>query len=132
MELTKADLKMVIEMMDKLDLCAGVTGVHEVEIHFRGEGGDYITLGYGESGEPAILDVTTELQQNTTLTPLIGDWTYRPQPIYPNPAFPYPIINNPQPTCTGFGGDLGDGGKTASNVFPLPKEAPMKDYDQRF
>lgn len=131
MELIRADLQMVLAVFEKLDLIAGINGVHEVEISVKNEAGDAITIGYGESGEPCILDVTTELETRAIqISPQIGDWTYRPQPgISIQPHYPY--IN---PTCTGFGGDLGDGGKMANfdNVFPLPQEKPMMDYDQRF
>lgn len=103
MELTKADLEMVLEVFQKLELIAAIDNVFSVEITISGEGGDHITIGYGEAGEPAILDVTTELQQSAiTLAPQEGQWINVPpypytinccQPVTDN-VVPLPLINN--------------------------------------
>lgn len=57
LELTSADLRMASEMFGILDLAAIVEFVESVTITFRGDGGDTITIGYGESGNPAILEI---------------------------------------------------------------------------
>lgn len=57
MELIKSDITAVLEMMEHLDTLAAVQGTFEVEIRFRTEGDDWITIGYGESGDPAVLKI---------------------------------------------------------------------------
>lgn len=109
MELVKADLIMVMEVFDQLDKVASINGVHQVSIQVKNDCGDIITIGYGEAGEPAILDVETELQANAVkITPQIGDWTYRPQPSI-SPSFPYTINCCSSPTVEGCcGGKVAD------------------------
>lgn len=56
-ELIAADLKLALAMFEILDSIATLPSLTEIEIMFRTEGGDAITVGYGESGNPAILAV---------------------------------------------------------------------------
>lgn len=57
LELIASDLDRIREMFALLEQAAGVSGVHEVTIRFIGEGGDRITVGYGESAEPAVIEI---------------------------------------------------------------------------
>lgn len=91
MEITLTDLAMVKQMFQILSQAAEVKGVWEVKIIFKSEGGDAITIGYGEQGVPAILDI-----KNVDSTPA-------PIPIiHINPAKPlYPYaINKSTNLCT--------------------------------
>lgn len=57
-ELIEADLKLAHEMFAVLDKAAGVEGCRWVQITCKCDGdADTLVIGYGESGEPAILDV---------------------------------------------------------------------------
>lgn len=53
-ELIESDLRMIRSMFAVLKKAAAVNGVRSVEIVFVGKGGDTITVGYGEAGEPAV------------------------------------------------------------------------------
>lgn len=52
-----ADLDVAKAMFEVLEQAAKVESVFEVFITYRLEGGDLITVGYGEQAEPAILAV---------------------------------------------------------------------------
>lgn len=56
-ELIESDLDMIKAMFKHLQAAASVEGVHEVAIAFKGEGGDLIVIGYGESGDPAVVGI---------------------------------------------------------------------------
>lgn len=57
MELTEADLNMICAMFGILVAGAAVEHVTAITITFHAEGGDVITIGYGETGDPAVLCV---------------------------------------------------------------------------
>lgn len=57
MELTRSDIQAVIDLFDVLNTAASTPGVYAIDITFTTEGEDKVTVGYGESGEPAILAV---------------------------------------------------------------------------
>lgn len=57
MELQVEDLLMTQKVMGKLEEIAAFDGMGAVEVRFHLTGGDEITVGYGESGTPAILRI---------------------------------------------------------------------------
>lgn len=56
-ELTRTDLTSMVEMLHVLEKAAEVNNVTDVRITFRVSDGDLITVGYGESGDPAVIAV---------------------------------------------------------------------------
>ena len=56
-ELTALDLKLAQTVFLHLGELAAEDGMKSVEVRFTTDGGDYIIVGYGESGEPAIIGV---------------------------------------------------------------------------
>lgn len=56
-ELIAGDLRMAQQMFDVLQMAAAVDGVEHVTITYRAQGGDTITVGYGEQAEPAIVRI---------------------------------------------------------------------------
>jgi hypothetical protein len=56
-ELIRADLVSMAEMLHVLEKAAEVNNVTDVKITFQVSDGDFITVGYGESGDPAVIAV---------------------------------------------------------------------------
>lgn len=69
-ELIDADLSMARAMFGILELAAGIKGVGEVEIRFKGEDdADTIVIGYGKAAEPCITDVIP-FERPTSVVPV--------------------------------------------------------------
>ena len=57
MELVEADLNVAKKIFKLIEQIIEIDGIFEIAISFRLEGGDLITIGYGEQAEPAIVSV---------------------------------------------------------------------------
>ncbi len=69
MELIAADLRRASDMFAVLDNAAKVDGAAEVTLIYRAEGGERITVAYGESAEPAIVGIE-EVPEPTAVVPI--------------------------------------------------------------
>lgn len=87
MEITETDLVMVGQMFKVLSQAAEVKGVWEVKIVFKSNGGDAVTIGFGDQGVPAILDI-----KDGTPTPV--STTGRSPYVYP--TYPFTINQGQQ------------------------------------
>lgn len=88
MELIESDLRMIISVFAQLECLATIDGVHDVEIRIKNECDDTIVIGYGENGDPAVLDVE-ELPKNLITYPPPQVPYIQPIPI-PMPSYPAP------------------------------------------
>lgn len=79
MELYPEDLKVAMEMFEKLAELAGMEHLHAVEIRFRANDGPWITVGYGEAGDPCILNI--EPEYTYVPPPKLNDFTGLPYTI---------------------------------------------------
>lgn len=87
MELIRADLLMILDIFNQLEILAAIDGVHDAEIRIKNECGDTIVVGYGENGDPAVLDV--ELPEDLMTYPPPQIPYIQPIPI-PMPSYPAP------------------------------------------
>lgn len=71
-ELYKEDLEVAVEMFERLAEFASMPHLHEVEIRFRANDGPWITVGYGEAGDPCILKIEPAYSPNTNINDFGG------------------------------------------------------------